>query len=64
MQKKQKNEIKPGHSSGFFLQCPSFGTVLYRNSTKDEALAFNIQLVGGVGFLWQKRLTLRARFRY
>ena len=42
-----KNEIKPGCCSGFFPPMPFFGTVLYRNSTKDGALAFKIQLVGG-----------------
>ena len=34
----------------FFLQCPSFGTVLYKNSTKGGALSFKIQLVGGALF--------------
>ena len=67
MQKWKKPEIKPGRCSGFFppmpLQCPSFDTVLCRNSTKGGALAFKIQTVGGAGFSWQKRLHLRARLR-
>ena len=42
-----KTRIKPATAAAFFLQCPSFGTVLYRNSTKEGALAFKIQLVGG-----------------
>ena len=51
-------------AAAFFLQCPSFGIVLYRNSTKGGALAFKIQLVGGAGYSRQKRLTLRDRLRY
>ena len=64
MQKWQKTEIKPAAAAAFFLQCPSFGTDLYRNSTKGGALALKIQLVGGAGLLRQKRLTLRTRLRY
>ena len=37
--------------------------ICYRNSTKGGALYFNIQLVQGTGFSWQKRLTLKALSR-
>ena len=48
--------MKPGgRCSVFKIQCPAFGTVLYRNSIKGGVLYFKIQLLEGAGFSLQNQ---------